>query len=465
MEKTKSEDILILGAGRVGGELAAELSKSYNVTVVDTQRDKLHRLQTNNDLRIVQGNAANPKLLEEANIHDASTLIAVTASDEVNLVACKICAQLDDADSITRIARVRSPHYDEKITREAFNISTAFCPEEIVAKNIANAIAFPGCLSVNHFAGGRLVLAGMRVSAKGDIIGGTIGDLRQLIEREIDYRIVSIYRDEDYVPPQGEERLFMGDEVYLLAAADTLNKIVPAIAGQQTKNRNIFIAGGGNIGERVAAAFADSCRVKVLERDIDRAAALTKNFSALGLNVQVLKGRASDEDILKQEEIGATDIFCALTNDDEENVLSALLAKKLGAKKTALLVNRGAYVSLLERQIDILISPSKITIGAVLAAVMPAFGTVHFAREGNAEAVEFTVHGDEKTSNIANREIQQISFPDGIIPGALIRDDNIFIVHDNTVVMDQDRLICFATCDAAVKAMTKFIKAAKEHIA
>ena len=448
-------EALILGAGRVGREIARALvGNDCDVTVVDTNAARLLELQSTCDLRTIHGNAAEPQLLRRIGAADADLIVAVTAIDEVNLVACKICALL--SKSTKRIARIRNNALSERaiIGDDGFSISHAFCPEQIVAENFSNAIAYQGCLSVNRFAGGRVALAGVRISAKADIAGGTIEDLRGRVS-EIDYRIVSVYRDERPLKPVAETRLFVGDDVYLLVADDNLQELLPFLVGERPKNKRILIAGGGNIGKRVAATFENDREVKIIEVNQERCRQLSEELN----NVIILKGRATDEKLLREEDIAETDIFCALTNDDEENVLSAMLAKRLGAKQTAVIVNRAAYIDILERQLDIIMSPSQITIGSVLAHIrLGDVSVVHSLRHGAAEAIEVVVHGDKTTSPIVGRETQQIDWPEGTMPGAIVRNEQIFIAHDDTTVLSGDRLICFVSGREAVKEVEKLMQ-------
>ena len=457
------DEILILGAGRVGSAIARSLAanKRFGVTVVDTQSSLLLPLQAAADLRTVQGNAADPQTLLQAGVKDATTVVAVTAIDEVNLAACRICSM--QSETISTIARIRSPYYNEDMVRQGFHIQNSFCPEELIAGNIKNAIVHPGCLSLYHFANGKLALAGIRVSPKTDVAGKTISELRDQI-KTVDFRIVSLYRDGEYLTPDAETRLFVGDDTYLVVATEDLDAFTRELAGPQQKNKRVFIAGGGGVGMRVAAALEKNCDVKILEINRDRCRQITQQLK----NTLVLKGSASDENILYEEGISETDIFCALTNDDEENILASILAKRKGAQKTAVLINRDSYVDILERQFDIILSPSRITTSSLLSKIRSGnFNTVYALLHGSAEAVEFTVHGDAATSKIAEREIGQIEWPnkgEGICPGAILRGDEFFIAHDNVLVQAEDRMICFVTNQTASENIEKFIRVNLNYI-
>ena len=453
-------DALILGAGRVGSELARVLvGNSCNVTVVDTKIDPLLALQASFDLQTVQGSAANPNVLRRAGAADADIVVAVTEIDEINLVACKLCTLL--SEKIKKIARVRNNYYnDSTITdKNGFGIDHVFFPEQIIAENFCNAVTHAGCLSVNRFADGKMVLAGVRISSKADIVGETVETLRSRV-KEIDYRIVSIYRDDKPVPPDADTRLFVGDELYLLVEQQNLHEITPFLAGPQSRIKRLFIAGGGNIGRRVAAELEKNHEIKLVEINHKICAKLSEQLN----KTLILKGRATDEKLLLQEGVSETDMFCALTNDDEENILSAILAKRLGARQTAALVNRAAYVEILQRQLDIVLSPSQITIGSVLAHIRPTdVNVVHSLRQGAAEAVEAVVHGDTDTSMVVGREVQQIEWPTNAMPGAIVRDEQIFIAHHHTVINDGDRLIFFVSETGAAKKMENLLTEKKTN--
>jgi trk system potassium uptake protein TrkA len=448
-------NVLVLGAGRVGSEIARLLvGNACDVTVVDTNPSKLLTLQSNYDLRTVNGSAADPELLGQVGITDIDMVIAVTAGDEVNLVACKICKLL--SDGLTTIARVRNNRLSapEITGKEGFGIDHIFCPEQIIAESFCNAIMHPGCQSVNRFADGLVVLACIRVSPQTDEAGSTIRELRQRV-KEVDYRIVSVFRDNEPIKPVAETRLFVGDDVYVLVANDALNTLIPYLAGQATENRRILIGGGGNIGQRVAVALEKNHDIKIIETSRDRC----RDLSQILDNTLILKGTASDEKLLSEEGVAETDIFCALTNDDEENILSAMLARELGCKQTAVLINRAAYVDILERNLGIVLSPSQITIGSVLTHVRTGdISAVHSLRQGSAEAIEAVIHGDDDTSPVVGREIQGIEWPDNAMPGAIVRDGEVLIAHDDTVIMSDDRLICFISDRKAVREVERLLQ-------
>lgn len=453
-------NILILGCGRVGGEIARLLvANNCEVTVVDTNLNKLMELQSEHDLRTIQGSAADPKTLADAGGDDADMVIAVTALDEVNLVACKLCALLFHTP--TKIARIRSTLYDDARFGggEGFDIDMMFCPEQIIADNISESIRHPGCLSVLKIAGGKAVLASFAVASKAVMAGKTVGDLRRQLP-DADFRAVSVYRDYKTVKPKAETRLFVGDELSIVAAPEYLDSITPLLAGEHFARR-VMIAGGGNIGLRVAAAIEDVCQVKIMDTDRERCRFLSQELD----NALVLKGRATDERLLKSEAIAETDIYCGLTNDDEENVLSAILAKRLGAKKTITLANRETYADILRRQLDVVVSPSQLTIGSVLAHIRKGkVDAVHSLHHGSGEAIEAVINGSSDTSAVVGRAMADIQWPPETTPGAVVRDGELLIAHDDVVVEDKDILVVFATGQDAVRRLEKLLQVSVSYI-
>ena len=454
-------EILILGCGRVGGETAKALVKNQcNITVVDSDQGKLLALQSLYDLRTVHGSATDPDVLRRAGGENAEIVIAVTASDEANLVACRLCTAMFKTPK--KISRVRNSAFHDPMVAGAdgFDISHIFSPEKIVADNICDTIRHPGCLSVHRFSNRGAVLAAVRVTADGDMAGETVGNIRRA-RPAMDFRALSIWRDHEVKIVDGNSRLFVGDEVALVAGGDDLNQLLPLLAGEIASER-IMIAGGGNIGRRVAAEIENekNRRVKIIEKSRDRCAELSAELNT----TLVLTGEASDEEIMREENIAETDIYCALTNDDEDNILSAMLAKRLGAKKTISLINRAAYADILARMLDNVVSPSELTIGAILTHIRAGdVNAAHSLHHGEAEVIEIVIHGDSKSSKVAGRAVADIRWPPNVIAGALARDDRMLIAHDQTVLQAGDRLIVLAAGGKAVKQAGKLLQVGIGH--
>ena len=447
-------EALILGCGRVGSETAKALVKNRcKVTVVDNNTEQLLALQSMYDLRTVTGSAADPAILKRAGGENAEIVIAVTSQDEVNLVACRLCAILFGAQK--RIARLRNNALgDSEISpSEGFGINHIFCPEQIIANNICDTISHPGCLSVQQFSKHKAVLATIRVSAGGELAGDTIGNIRAALS-EVDFRVISVYRDHALHIPQASTRLFVGDEISVIIDENSLDTLL-AVLTDSGSYRNVLIAGGGNIGERVAKQILQTSQVKIIDASPERCAYLSTVLD----DTLVLKGTASNEDMLREENIADTDIYCALTNDDEENVLSSMLAKHLGAKRNITLVNRSAYMGILPRLLDNVVSPSELSIGAILAHIREGdTGVVHSLHQGRSEVIETMLHGNSKNSAIIGRTVKDIKWPANSMLGALIRKDRLIIAHDHTLLQEDDRLIIFISGGKAIREISKLLR-------
>lgn len=454
-------NVLILGAGSVGGEIARVLVKNQcMVTIVDTRENRLLELQKSLDLRGIAGNAADPEVLLSAGGEDADLVIAITAIDEVNLVACKLCTLLFNTPK--KIARIRGGIFANKeiYSEKGFGINHIFCPEQIVADNIISAIRHPGSLEVHPFANNKAVLASIAIAAKSPLAGESIKNARTRLP-DVNFRVVSLYRDNKPLKPAPDTRFFVGDEVSLITADKNMVKLAPLFSdGNSDSHNDVMIAGGGNIGQRVATAIETGCNVKLIEIAQDRCRKLAQELK----NTLVLKGSATDEQLLKEEGIHNTDFYCGLTNDDEENILSAMLAKRLGARKTVAIVNRETYVNILKRQLDIVVSPSQLTIGSVLAHIRWGdVSRVHSLHHGSTEAIEAVIHGNADTSLMVGRKMIDINWPEEATPGAIVRGDDFLLANDDTVIEGGDRLIVLVRGRDGLKQVEKLLQVSFLH--
>lgn len=388
--------VIILGAGQVGASVAEGLvSEENDITVVDSDAARLAQLQDKLDLRTVCGNAAHPSVLREAGADDADLVIAVTPNDQTNLVACKLAHSLFNIP--TRIARLRAQDFldDETLlSPKNFAVDRAICPEKVISEYIQRLIEFPEALQVLEFANGRVCLVAVRAYEGGLLVGKAIREMREHLPMGMDARIAAIYRDEQAIPPGGETLIRAGDEIFVLAATEDIRQVLRELRRMMTPVRRIMIGGAGNIGLRVATALESRYEVKLIENRLDRA-----EFAATMLNsALVLAGDTTDEALLEQENIVDMDLFLALTNDDENNIMSASLAKRMGCKRVVAIVNRRAYAEMIQGgPIDIAISPAQVSIGSLLAYVRRGdVAAVHSLRRGAAEALEIVAHGDEK---------------------------------------------------------------------
>lgn len=465
--------VVILGAGQVGASVAESLvSEDNDITIVDSDRERLQYLQDRLDLRTVTGNAAFPSTLREAGLDDADLLIAVTQSDQTNLVACKVAHSVFNVP--TRIARLRSSDFLESetlLSPENFAVDYALCPEQVITDYIAKLIEFPEALQVLSFANGRLALVAVRAYAGGLLVGKPIREMRHHLASNIDARIAAIFRRDRPLPPTGDTVIEAGDEVFLLAAEEHIRRILREMRRMMHPVERVMIAGGGNIGLRVAQALQENYQVKVVESSGARAELIANRLkSAL-----VLLGDATDEELLQQEAIDETDLFLALTNDDEDNIMAASLAKRLGCKRVVALINRRAYADLVQGgPIDIAISPAQVSIGALLAHVRRGdVAQVHSLRRGAAEALEIVAHGDAKNSRVVGKQIGDLPEIQGAIIAAIVRNmdklediryegmvmhkrkGHVVIAHKDVVIQAGDHVIVFCLNKKVVKKVEK----------
>ncbi|KAB0485673.1 MULTISPECIES: Trk system potassium transporter TrkA [Pseudomonas] len=435
--------IIILGAGQVGGSLAEHLASEANdITVVDTDGERLRDLGDRLDIRTVQGRGSFPTVLRQAGADDADMLVAVTNSDETNMVACQVAHTLFHTP--TKIARVREAAYltreEQLFQNEAIPVDVLISPEQVVTNYIKRLIQHPGALQVIDFAEGKAQLVAVRAYYGGPLVGQQLRQLREHMPN-VETRVAAIFRRDRPILPQGDTVIEADDEVFFIAAKANIRAVMSEMRRLDETYKRIVIAGGGQIGERLAEAIESRYQVKIIEMNPARCRHLSDTLDS----TVVLQGSASDRDLLMEENIADADLFLALTNDDEANIMSSLLAKRLGAKKVMTIINNPAYVDLIQGgDIDIAISPQLATIGTLLAHVRRGdIVSVHSLRRGAAEAIEAIAHGDAKSSKVIGKAIENIGLPPGTTIGAIIRDEEVIIAHDDTVIETGDHVILF----------------------
>ncbi|MBY4954331.1 MULTISPECIES: Trk system potassium transporter TrkA [Pantoea] len=437
--------IIILGAGQVGGTLAENLvGENNDITVVDSDATRLRVLQDKFDLRVVHGHGSHPRILREAGAEDADMLVAVTNSDETNMVACQIAYSLFNTPN--RIARIRAAEYlrdaEKLFVPDAVPIDHLISPEQLVIDNIYRLIQYPGALQVVNFAEGKVSLAVVKAYYGGPLVGNPLSIMREHMPH-IDTRVAAIFRQDRPIRPQGSTIVEAGDEVFFIAASQHIRAVMSEMQRLEKPYKRIMLVGGGNIGFGLAQRLEKQYSVKLIERNQQRAAELAERLH----DTIVFYGDASDQELLAEEHVDQVDLFIAVTNDDEANIMSAMLAKKMGAKKVMVLIQRRAYVDLVQGSvIDIAISPQQATISALLSHVRKAdIVGVSSLRRGIAEAIEAIAHGDETTSRVVGRLIEDIKLPPGTIIGAVVRGDEVIIANDNVRVEQGDHVIMFLT--------------------
>lgn len=435
--------IIILGASQVGSSVAQNLASEANdITVVDHDPAPLRALQDHLDLRTVLGNAAHPDVLIRAGGDDADMLIAVTNDDETNMVACQVAYSLFRTP--TKIARVRAAEYlshPDLFSQDAIPVDVLISPEQIVTEYVRKLIETPGALQVLDFADGRVRMVAVKAYEGGPLINQSLRALPEKLNG-LDARVAAIFREGRSIEADGDTIILRDDEVFFVAETAHTLAVMGALRKMDEPVRRILLAGGGNIGRRLAASLEGGHRVKLIERNPQAAVRLSEELES----TIVLQGDAADEDLLREENVDRMDVFCAVTNDDQVNILAAMLAKRMGARKVMALINRGAYVDLVQASgtIDVAISPQQATIGTLLAHVRRGdVPVVHSLRRGAAEAIEAVAHGDPSNSRVVGRRVDEIRLPAGTTIGAIARGEEVIIAHHDTVIESGDHVIMF----------------------
>jgi len=456
--------IVILGAGQVGSTVASALVHEDNdITIVDIDERRLKELQDQMDIRCVQGHASYPKVLERAGIEDADLVIALTNSDEVNMVACQIAYTLYNVP--TRVARVRASEYTERgelFHREHSPVDVLISPELLLTQYIARLIEYPGALQVMDFADGRAQLVATEAEAGGLLVGQKLRSLRNHLPANSDARVAAIYRQGQLVLPEGDTVIEENDLVFFLAAKRHIPAVMKELRPTDSPIRRVILAGGGNIGKNLARRLERDHHVKIIERDPVRAELIAEELS----KTIVLVGDCADANLLREESVDNTDVYCVLTNDDEANILSALQAKHMGAKKVIAIINRVSYVDLMDSgTIDIAVSPQQITIGSLLTHIRRgSMVRVHSLRRGAAEAIEAIALGDRRSSKVVGRSLEELNLPEGTTIGAIVRGENVIIAHHDTVIEEHDHVLLFVPDKKQIHAVERLFQVSATFI-
>jgi trk system potassium uptake protein TrkA len=450
--------IVILGAGQVGSTVASALAHEDNdITIVDKNERRLKELRDQMDIRSVLGYASHPKVMERAGIEDADLVIALTSSDEVNMVACQIAYTLYNVP--TRVARVRAAAYTDKAKlfhREHSPVDVLISPELLLTQYISRLIEYPGATQVMDFADGRAQLVATDAEAGGLLVGQKLYTLRQHMPGRSDARVAAIYRQGNLILPKGETVIEENDLVFFLAARRHIPAVMKELRPMDSPIRRVILAGGGNIGKNLARQLERDHHVKIIEQDPVRAESIAEELS----KTIVLVGDCTDAALLREEAVESSDVYCVLTNDDESNILSALQAKRMGAKKVIAIINRPSYVDLMESgTIDIAVSPQQITIGSLLAHIRRgSIERVHSLRRGAAEAIEAIALGDRRSSKVVGRSLEELDLPEGTTIIGIVRGEDVIIAHHDTVIEEHDHVLLFVPDKKQIHAVERLFQ-------
>ncbi|MCK5893506.1 MAG: Trk system potassium transporter TrkA [Endozoicomonadaceae bacterium] len=449
--------IIILGAGQVGGTLAEKLASEENdITVVDSNAERLRELQDRLDIRTITGMASFPSILKQAGADDADMLIAVTSADEVNMVACQIAYTMFTTP--LKIARIRQTAYQnipELFDKEAIPIDVIISPEEVVTQYVTQLIEHPGALQVLDFAGGKVQLVAVKAYEGSPLVNQKLRIIRDHMP-DVDARVAAIFRKGKAIMPKGTTVIEAGDEVFFIADRKHIRKVMNEFQRLDQHYKRIIIVGGGNIGLRLAKRIENKYNVKIIDNNAQCCRHLSRSLN----KAIVFNGDASDRDLLLAESIEETDVFIALTNNNETNLMSSLLAKQLGVRKAMTLINNPLYIDLFQGDaIDVMISPQLATISSLLRHVRRGdVVNVYSLRRGVVEAIEVIAHGDKTNSKVIGRTIGAIELPLGTSIEAVVRSDQVLIAHDHIELQSDDHIILLLTDRKRVNDVEKLFQ-------
>ena len=440
--------IVVVGAGKVGYSLAQRLAQDqHDVYVIEKNGDRIKNLENNLDVNLVQGNGSSISLLQEIGIADMGMLIAVTDSDEVNMLAC----MLGKAAGIPKtIARVRDTEYENgtnAVIRDRLGIDLFINPEMVTAQEIYKVLKTPAALDVEDFASGAVRLVEFKIRSNLHVTGIP---LRKL-ELPPNVLIVGIMRGGEMIIPHGESTLEYLDNVFFLGAKESIDKVEVWLNEVSCPTQRVVIIGAGLIGRNLTLLLeADGYDVKVIEKDLDRC----EQLAALVNRSIVIHGDGTDVDLLQAEEISDNDVIICLTDDDKLNLLVALLAKHLGVPKTFVRVGRLEYITLMEQVgIDVVFSPRLLTSGQILRLIREGENLINISTfEGSkAEAIEISI---TNRSNLMNQYLKDLKFPGKSLVGAVVRDNRTIVPKGDTQLVEGDHIVIFTLPEYVNKLLT-----------
>lgn len=449
--------IVICGAGQVGFNIARHLALENNdVTVIDTSPDLIRRINDNVDAQGVVGHASRPDVLERAGTADADMIIAVTHMDEVNMVACQVAHSLFEVP--IKIARVREqsyldPAWANLFSRDHLPIDVIISPEVEVARAITRRLKVPGAFEMIPLADDKVRLLGVRCDANCPLVNTPIKQLTQLFP-DLNIVIVGLLRQDQPIQVSGEDQMLVSDDVYFVVDTEQVPRAMSAFGHEEPEVRRLLICGGGNIALLLAQEIErdhPEINAKIIEANADRAAAVASVLSG----TVVLNGDVLDPEILEEAGVATVDTVVAVTDDDETNILSSLLAKRYGAKRAITLLNKSTYEPLITTLgIDVVVSPRNITSSTILQHVRRGrIHSVHTLREDFGELIEAEAL---ETSSLVGTPLRDVKLPPGVMVGAIVRHGQVISPRGNTVVRNKDRVILFAASESVRKVEKLF---------
>jgi trk system potassium uptake protein TrkA len=449
--------VIICGAGQVGYNIARYLASENNdITVIDQRQELIRKMADSLDAKAVIGHASHPDVLEQAGVQDCDMLIAVTHADEVNMVACQVAHSLFNVP--TKIARVRNqsylnPMWGHLFSRDNLPIDVIISPEIEVARAVTRRLRVPGAIDLIPLADHKVQLVGVRCNENTPVVNTPLRQLSVLFP-DLQLVIVGLVRNDRPIVPSPDDQMLPGDEVYFVVAADHTARAMAAFGYEEKTTRRILIIGGGNIGLFLAQQLEEEhpeIAVRIIEMDKERAEYVAKTLN----RSVVLCGDGLDPEILDEAGVGSVETCVAVTDDDETNILGALLAKRYGADRTISLLNKTTYNTLMNTLgIDVVVNPRSITVSNILQHVRRGrIHSVHSLHEGFGELIEADAM---ETSSLVGRPLKDVKLPGGVLLGAVVRGDEVITPRGTTVVQSGDRVILFAAAEAVKKVEKMF---------
>lgn len=444
--------VVILGSGSISATLAQKLtSERHDITIIDDQYDTLKQLRKKLDIKTYLGNPSYPDIMRNAGCDTADVLIAVTERDEINMIACQIAYSLFKIK--TKIARISSPHYlirQELFGNDNLPIDIFINPEELITEELLSLIQFPGARECHDFGNGAGKLILIEIDKKSKVSGKKINEVLLMIS-DIAFSIPSIIRHNKPISIKESTRLQPNDEVYLLAPTQSIQSVLKYFCHKPPETKTIMIAGGGNIGSYLAQALENHYRTTLIEKNKHECQRLSEILS----NTIVLNDDCTDKDILINENIGNTDLFCAMTNDDAVNIISSIQAEKLGAKQTFTLIKHPNYAHIMQHDhLNAIISPEQIAINQILKSFRQGdTSQVYVLQEGAIEVTEVTIHRQVTKDSIINKTINEINLPAGCQIIGIIRKEKLLITSSASRIKSEDQLVIFIDNRGTMKSI------------
>lgn len=431
--------VLVIGAGEVGFHTALRLSREgHKVVVVDRDPESLRKVNEQMDVQTLLGPGSSPAVLGEAGVRDMELLVAVTDSDEVNLQACRFAKLL--APSITRVARIRGEDLLDFMAEhgsDTLDISAVINPEQEVAQRILQFLSVPAASSVDDFADGKVKLLGVKIPVTCPVAGHSMADVHP--SGGPAFLVAAIERDGKVIIPSGGDRIHAEDLAYVMVRESAVDQVVSHFGLKNDRVRNLVVVGGGAIGRQVAAeARKRDVKVRVIDSNQERCEKLVDQLK----DVIILHGDGTDLSLLQEENVGAADVFASVTDDEENNVLIALLARKMGAKRTIARVAHMGYVPLVSTLgLDLVVSPRFAAVGGILRHLRRGkVLNVAALRDEGTEVIEVEA---QETSALVGKPLAEVKMPAGALVAAAIRGEKVIIPSGQTVIEPGDRLVLF----------------------